>query len=343
MSSALIEACRRRDVEHTPVWFMRQAGRYLPSYRKIREGRGILEIARDPELASSVTVDPVRQLGVDAAVLFADIMLPMEGIGVQFRIEDNVGPVISNPIAGPADVERLGDFEPEEHVGYVLETVRRAVQKLGDVPLVGFSGAPFTLASYLIEGSPSRDFQKTKKLMYGHPEAWEALMRRLTDLVKKYLRAQARNGASALQLFDSWVGCLSASDYEAYVSPYTREIFVSLSGSVPTIHFCANSAALVESFAATGCDVLSVDWRVPLDEVWKRSGEEKAVQGNLDPSAAAAGGEVMERRVGEILARARGHRGHIFNLGHGVLRETPPENLKRIVQVVHDGGRGGYS
>jgi uroporphyrinogen decarboxylase len=336
MGSLLVDACYRKEVERTPVWFMRQAGRYLPSYRKIRAEKGILEIAKDPPLASAVTVDPVRQLGVDAAVVFADIMLPLEGVGVKFRIEENVGPVVEGPVRGPGDVEGLGDFDPQRDVPHVLETISLAVQKLDGIPLVGFSGAPFTLASYLIEGSPSRDFLETKRLMYGQPDVWRGLMERLTRLVVAYMRAQAEAGASALQLFDSWAGCLSPYDYEEHVLPYTREVFGSLAGSVPRIHFCANSGGLVEAFAKTGCEAVSVDWRIPIDMVRDRSGDRLAIQGNLDPALAAAGGTALEEGVNDVLERAEGMRGHIFNLGHGVLRDTPPENLRRIVEVVHE-------
>lgn len=340
MESAFLDACRLKEVERTPVWFMRQAGRYLPSYRKLRAEKGILEIAKDPELASEVTVDPVRQLGVDAAVMFADIMLPLEGIGVKFRIEENLGPIVENPVRTVHDVEALGDFDPERDVGNVLETVARATEKLDGVPLIGFSGAPFTLASYMVEGSPSREFQMTKGMMRSEPEAWGLLMSRLTRLVIAYLRAQVKSGASAVQLFDSWVGCLSPGDYGRHAQQYTAEIFESVGGSVPRIHFCANSSSLLERFAATGCDVLSIDWRVPIGSVWDRTGGRVAVQGNLDPAAAAAGGPLLDAAVAEVMEGARGRRGHVFNLGHGVLRETAPESLKRVVDTVH-GWKGG--
>lgn len=314
---------------------MRQAGRYLPSYRKLRLEKGILEIAKDPALASEVTMDPVRQLGVDAGVLFADIMLPLEGMGIQFRIDENIGPIIENPVRSRKEVEQFREYDAVRDSKSVLETIELTVEKLGEVPLVGFSGAPFTLASYLIEGAPSREFQKTKSMMYSQPETWDLLMTRLTKLVVAYLREQARSGVSAIQLFDSWVGCLSPADYGTYVGPYTSEIFGSLGGGVPTIHFCANSSSLVESFAGTGCDVVSVDWRVPIDTVWERTRDAKGVQGNLDPATALAGGRVMEKAVTEVLEKAKGRRGHIFNLGHGVLRETPPENLREVVKMVH--------
>ncbi len=335
MGSTFVDACNRRATEHTPVWFMRQAGRYLPSYRKLRAQKGILEIARDPELAAEVTVDPVRQLGVDAAVVFADIMLPLEGVGVKFRIEENLGPVVENPVRTRRDVESMRDFDAESQVGHVLKTIETATTRLDGTPLVGFSGAPFTLASYVIEGSPSREFQRTKAMMYSDLETWEELMSRLTSLVVAYSRAQVKHGASAIQLFDSWVGCLAPADYELYVKPYTKEVFESLRGTVPTIHFCANSSALVEEFASTGCDVISVDWRVPIGSVWQRCGGNMGVQGNLDPAAAAAGGGVMAKGVANVMEGAAERRGHVFNLGHGVLKETPPENLKKIVELVH--------
>ncbi len=336
--STFIDACMRKEVTRTPVWFMRQAGRYLPSYRKLRAERGILELARDPELASEVTVDRVRQLGVDAAVVFADIMLPLEGIGVKFRIEENVGPVIENPVRKKKDVEALLEFDPDRHVGHVLRTIEKAVVKLRGVPLIGFSGAPFTLASYLIEGEPSREFHRTKALMYSDPETWNLLMASLTKLVVAYLRAQIARGVDAVQLFDSWVGCLSPYDYQTYVKEQTSEIFAAVKGSVPTIHFCADSGPLLEQFASTGCDVLSVDWRVPIDSVWERTGGSVGVQGNLDPAAAAVGGDVVDWAVSDILRRAGARRGHVFNLGHGVLKGTSPDELKRIVRMVHGHG-----
>lgn len=336
MESVFIDACRRKNVERTPVWFMRQAGKYLPSYRKLRETRGVLEIAKDPELASRVAVEPVKKLGVDAAILFADIMLPMEGVGIKFHIQENLGPVVQNKIESWEDVDLMGEFDAESHVPYVLEAVEKTNEKLNGVPLIGFSGAPFTLAGYLIEGSPSREFGLTKKLMYDEPDAWRELMRKLTRLVKKYLAAQVSSGASAVQLFDSWVGCLSPMDYETFVMKYTQEIFESLRGRVPTIHFCANSSSLIEGFARSGCDVISVDWRLPLDQAWIRSDERLAVQGNLDPSLAVTGGALMEKRTRDILRRASGHKGHIFSLGHGVMSDTPPANLRRIVKLVHN-------
>ncbi len=336
MDSPFIDACRRRDPEYTPVWFMRQAGRYLPSYRKIRGTKSVMEIAKNPELSSKVAVDAARALGTDAAIIFADIMLPLEGLGVKFTIIENVGPVVRNTIRSRDDVDSLSSFDAEVHVPFVLEAIDATITKLdGSIPLIGFSGAPFTLAGYMIEGQPSRELTKTKSFMYENEKAWHSLMGKLTAMVRDYLIAQIRHGVQAVQLFDSWVGVLSPSDYSRYVSQYTRAIFESLPQNVPKIHFCADSGNLIEQFHAAGPDVLSVDWRVPIDAVWDRCREGVAVQGNLDPSLAAVGGNAMVRGVRQVLKGARGHRGHIFSLGHGVLRETEPANLRRIVKMVH--------
>jgi len=302
----------------------------------MKGSRSILELAKDPSLASQAVVDAVNALGVDAGIVFADIMLPLEGMGVSFKIQENVGPVVANPIRTADDVNSLKEFSPDEDVGYVLDGIDATVQKLGDqVPLIGFSGAPFTLAGYMIEGQPSRDLERTKRMMYGEPETWRRLMSALTKMVKKYLSAQIAHGVDAVQLFDSWVGCLSPSDYELYVSQYTKEINQSIQGKVPRIHFCANSAPLFEKFLETGPDVISVDWRMEMSDAWFKSRNIAGIQGNLDPALALAGGEPMRREVGRILRQSEGHPGHIFSLGHGVLKETPPENLQNIVEMVH--------
>jgi uroporphyrinogen decarboxylase len=319
---------------------MRQAGRYLPSYRAVKGNRPVTEIAKDPMLASQVAVDAVRALDVDAAIIFADIMLPLEGMGVQFRIEENVGPIVTNPIRTLDDVNSLKGLSPEEDVGYVLDGIDATLQKLDDtVPLIGFSGAPFTLAGYMIEGRPSRDLEKTKQMMYLEPEAWHRLMSALTKMVIVYLSSQVSHGVDAIQLFDSWVGCLSPSDYENYVAEYTGEIMRSLDGRVPRIHFCANSSSLLEQFIDTGPDVLSVDWRMRIGEAWHRVEGRVGIQGNLDPVLALAGGEAMRREVGSIIELSGGYPGHVFSLGHGVLRETAPERLCEIVKMVHDAPR----
>jgi uroporphyrinogen decarboxylase len=340
MNATFLDACNRKEPAHTPVWFMRQAGRYLPSYRALKANRSILDIAKDPNLASQVVVDAVDALDVDAGIIFADIMLPLEGMGVQFKIEENVGPIVSDPIRSLDDVYSLRELDLEAEIGYVFDGIDATVNKLDDrVPLIGFSGAPFTLAGYLIEGRPSRDLEKTKQMMYREPETWDALMGALTKMIVAYLSRQVSHGVEAVQLFDSWVGCLSPSDYNKYVSQYTKKIMSSLDGGVPKIHFCANSASLLERFVETGPNVLSVDWRVPISEAWERSEDRTGIQGNLDPVMALAGGERMRREVGDIVESSRGRRGHIFSLGHGVLRETPPENLREIVKAVHDSTR----
>ena len=336
MNSTFLDACNRKEPAHTPVWFMRQAGRYLPSYRAVKGDRPVTEIARDPALASQVVVDAVRALDVDAGIIFADIMLPLEGMGVQFRIEENVGPIVTNPIRTLDDVNSLETLSPEEDVGYIFDGIEATLQKLDDtVPLIGFSGAPFTLAGYIIEGRPSRDLEKTKQMMYREPETWHRLMSALTKMITTYLASQVSHGVHAIQLFDSWVGCLSPTDYESYVSEYTNEIMTSLGAKVPRIHFCANSASLLEQFIDTGPDVLSVDWRIEISDAWERSSDRAGIQGNLDPVLALAGGEAMRREARKIIEQSKGHRGHIFSLGHGVLRETEPESLRELVKLVH--------
>ena len=337
MNSTFIDACRKKEPAHTPVWFMRQAGRYLPSYREVKGNRPVTEIARDPSLASQVAVDAVRALDVDAGIIFADIMLPLEGMGVQFKIEENVGPVVANPTRTLDDVNSLRELNPEADVGYVFDGIDATLQRLDDsVPLIGFSGAPFTLAGYMIEGRPSRDLELTKQMMYREPETWHRLMSALTKMVKGYLARQVSHGVAAVQLFDSWVGCLSPSDYENYVLEYTKEIMGSLDGKVPRIHFCANSSSLLEQFIKTGPDVLSVDWRIRIASAWDASDGRVGIQGNLDPVLALAGGEAMKRGAREIVRESKDHAGHIFSLGHGVLRETDPENLRELVRMVHE-------
>jgi len=336
MNSTFLDACNEKEPAHTPVWFMRQAGRYLPSYRAVKGNRPVTELAKDPALASQVVVDAVRSLDVDAGIIFADIMLPLEGMGVQFKIEENVGPIVTNPIRTLDDVNSLRSLSPEEDVGYIFDGIDATLQKLDDaVPLIGFSGAPFTLAGYMIEGRPSRDLELTKQMMYREPETWRRLMRALTKMVKLYLATQVSHGVAAVQLFDSWVGCLSPSDYESYVSEYTKEIMSSLDGKVPRIHFCANSSSLLEQFIDTGPDVLSVDWRMRIADAWGASGGKVGIQGNLDPVLALVGGEAMRRETGRIVKESKGRKGHIFSLGHGVLRETNPENLREVVKLVH--------
>jgi len=341
LNTSFLDACNMKRPEHTPIWFMRQAGRYLPSYRAVKGNRPVMEIARDPELSSQVVVDAVEALGVDAGIIFADIMLPLEGIGVDFRIEENVGPVVTNPVRSLADVESLRPLEPDVDVGYVFDGIDSTLQKLDDsVPLIGFSGAPFTLAGYMIEGRPSRDLELTKQMMYREPETWHRLMKALTKMVVSYLDRQVSHGVHAVQLFDSWVGCLSPSDYRTYVFRYTEEIFRSLQNRVPTIHFCANSSSLLSQFIEAGPDAVSIDWRIGISEAWEVSKRRVGIQGNLDPIVALAGGRAMDRHVASILEGSKGRRGHIFSLGHGVMKDTPPKNLQEIVKTVHKKTRG---
>ena len=335
VNDAVLRAYRREPTGRTPVWFMRQAGRYQPRYRELRERYGILEICRTPELAAEVTELPVRELGVDAAILFSDIVVPVAAMGVDVRIEEGRGPVVDHPLRDRSDVERLRPLEPDADVPFVLEAIGQLVRGL-DVPLIGFSGAPFTLASYLIEGGPSRDFVRTRALMLGDPSLWRALMERLADAVLGYLRAQVRAGAAAVQLFDSWVGVLSPHDYDEFVLPYTRTILEGLEGlDVPRIHFGVGTGELLTRMRQAGADVIGVDWRVPLDVAWDRLGPGVGVQGNLDPASLLAPWEVVERHALDVLRRAGGRPGHVFNLGHGVLPETSPDALRRLVELVH--------
>ena len=335
MNDRFLRACRREPVDATPVWFMRQAGRSFAAYRSLRERYGILELAKTPELCAEVTLMPVHELGVDAAVLFADIMLPLEPMGVDLRIEPEVGPIIDSPIRSAADVAALRPFDPAE-VSFTLDAIRLVRRELdGAAGVIGFSGAPFTLACYLIEGRPSRDFATAKAFMYREPEAWHDLMERLSSMVVVYLRAQIDAGADVVQLFDSWVGGLGPADYRTYVQPHVRRIFAALEGA-PTIHFGTGTSALLELMAAAGGDVIGVDHRVSLAEAWRRIGDDRGIQGNLDAARVLAGWEATEAGAREVIAQAGGRPGHIFNLGHGVLPETDTALLRRLVDFVHE-------
>lgn len=318
---------------------MRQAGRYMPEYRKLREQHSILDLCHTPELAARVTLQPVERLGVDAAILFADILLPFEPLGLGLSFAAGEGPHIANAISRQADVERLPSVDPEEDLAYVLEAVRLARAALpAEIPLIGFAGAPFTLASYAIEGGSTRTFTRTKTLMYQAPDTWHLLLGKLADLVGRYLAAQARAGAHALQLFDSWVGCLSPQDYRTYALPHSRRaLALAAEAGVPVIHFGTGTAPFLEDFAAAGGDVIGVDWRIPIDEAWRRIGASRAVQGNLDPAALLAPAAARDAQVRDILALAGGRPGHIFNLGHGVLPETDVAAVRAVVDLVHGG------
>jgi uroporphyrinogen decarboxylase len=335
VNDLFLRACRREPVERTPVWFMRQAGRFLPEYRTLREEHGILEIARTPELAVAVARMPVERLGVDAAILFADIMIPVAAMGVDLHIEPDRGPVIRSPLRTSSDVRALRPLDPPTDVPFIGETVKALAAEL-NVPVIGFAGAPFTVASYLIEGGPSRAYAVTKSLMLSEPETWGELMDRLTDATIAYLRFQVETGADAVQLFDSWAGALGVEDYERHVLPWSRRILGELAEvGVPRIHFGVGTAHLLEPMRAAGPDVVGVDWRIPLDEAWRRVGHDIAVQGNLDPASLLAPWAVVERRAADILRRAGGRPGHVFNLGHGVHPETDPDMLVRLVEFVH--------
>ena len=315
---------------------MRQAGRFLPEYRELREDHGILEICRTPELATEVTLMPIRRFPVDAAIVFSDIMIPVAAAGVDLRIDPGAGPVIETPIRSAADVERLRDVEPDEDLGFLRKTIEMLVGEL-DVPLIGFAGGPFTLASYLIEGGASRTFARTKAMMLGDEAAWAELMDRLVRTAITSLRLQVEAGATAVQVFDSWVGALSPRDYRTHVLPYAQEIFSALDDlDVPRIHFGVGTGELLPSLRDAGADVVGVDWRVPLDEAWGRIGHETAVQGNLDPAVLFAPWEAVERNTADVLRHAGNRDGHIFNLGHGVLPETPVDTVLRVTEYVQE-------
>jgi uroporphyrinogen decarboxylase len=335
VNDRFVRACRGEPVDATPIWFMRQAGRSFAAYRALRERYGILELAKTPELCAEVTLMPVRALGVDAAVLFADIMLPLEPMGVGLRIEPEVGPIIDRPIRSAADVAALRPFDPAE-VSFTLDAIRLVRHELDGVAgVIGFSGAPFTLACYLIEGRPSRDFAIAKAFMYREPAVWHDLMERLAAMVVAYLRAQVDAGADVVQLFDSWVGGLGPADYREYVQPHVRRIFAALDG-VPTIHFGTGTAALLDLLADAGGDVIGLDHRVALADAWRRIGFDRGIQGNLDAARLLAGWEATRDGARSVLDEAAGRPGHIFNLGHGVLPATDPRLLRRLVDFVHE-------
>lgn len=333
-----LDACYRRQPDATPVWFMRQAGRCLAEYRELRKRYDILTMAKTPELCAQVTLMPVNEFGVDGAVLYADIMLPLEGMGVSLEIEPDVGPIIHNPIRTMQDVDALRIIDPEEATPFVMEAIRLVRRELeGKQAVIGFSGAPFTLACYLIEGRPSRDYAIAKSLMYGQPETWHALMNKLTEVVSRYLVAQVSAGADVVQLFDSWVGALSPSVYKRFVQPYSKRIFDAVKQtSTPSIHFGTGTASLLELMTEAGGDVISIDWRMDLDTAWTRIGYDRGIQGNLDPTLLLTPWNVIEEGMHDVLRRAANRPGHIFNLGHGVLAATPPEILRRLVDAVHE-------
>ncbi|MEV0221576.1 uroporphyrinogen decarboxylase [Streptomyces sp. NPDC050704] len=333
--STFLKACRREPVPHTPVWFMRQAGRSLPEYLKVREGIAMLDSCMRPELVAEITLQPVRRHNVDAAIYFSDIVVPLKAIGIDLDIKPGVGPVVEKPIRSRADLAQLRDLTPDD-VSYVTEAIGLLTRELGPTPLIGFAGAPFTLASYLVEGGPSRNHEHTKALMYGDPELWADLLDRLAEITAAFLKVQIEAGASAVQLFDSWVGALAPADYRRSVMPASTKVFKAVEGyGVPRIHFGVGTGELLGLMGEAGADVVGVDWRVPLDEAARRVGPGKALQGNLDPAVLFSTREAVEEKTQEILDAAAGLEGHVFNLGHGVLPSTNPDALTRLVEYVH--------
>lgn len=333
MESAFLKAARGEPVPHTPVWFMRQAGRSLPEYLAVREGVGMLEACMDPDLVVEITLQPVRRYGVDAAIFFSDIVLPLKAVGVDLDIKPGVGPVVAAPVRTLADVERIPDLTPE-HVPFITEAVRGLVAELGGTPLIGFAGAPFTVASYLVEGGPSKEHAKTKAMMFGAPDVWDALMRKIAGISAAYLEVQVGAGASAVQLFDSWAGALAPRDYRDLVMPHSARVLERAGAlGVPRIHFGVGTSNLLGLMGEAGADVVGVDWRTPLDEAIGKVGD-RAVQGNLDPTLVFAPTDVMTARAAEVIEAGRAAKGHIFNLGHGVIPSTNPDQLKRLTEFV---------
>jgi uroporphyrinogen decarboxylase len=339
MRDRFLRACRRRSVDRTPIWLMRQAGRYMPEYRAVRERYGFLQMVKTPEVAAEVTLQPVKALGVDAAIIFADILPPLEGLGLQLTYEKGEGPVIHNPIRHPREVAALRSCDPRETVAYTLKALQLVKRELNGLPLIGFSGAPFTLASYAIEGGGSREYRLTKRFMYEQPAAWHDLMQRLSQLVAEYLIAQVEAGADAVQIFDSWAGALAPADYRSYVLQHTKAVIQTVrqrlgDAAPPIIYFGTDMAGLAGELRQIGADVLGVDWRIDIDTAWAQYGSEHAVQGNLDPMTLFAPLSIIAARAREILQRVGGRPGHIFNLGHGILTETPVDHVRYLVEFV---------
>ena len=338
MNNRFLRACQKEAVDKTPVWFMRQAGRYMAEYRALRERYSLLEICRHPDLATEVTLQPLKKLEVDAAILFSDLLLPLAPMGLPFDFVKGEGPSLETPIRSESDIDRLRIFDPREELGHVLETIKLVCTELDNrLPLIGFAGAPFTLASYAIEGGPSNNFARTKALMFNKPDAWHKLCEKLSVIVTRHLRAQAEAGVQALQIFDSWVGALNASDYREFALPHTQRIFDELNDlHIPTIHFGTGNATLLSDMSEAGGDVIGLDWRVQLDIGWEQVGHDRAIQGNLDPTLLLGTVERMLSNAHKILQQAGGRPGHIFNLGHGILPATPVENVQRLAHFVHE-------
>ncbi len=333
-----LKACRGEATDVTPVWFMRQAGRYMKAYRDLKEKYTFLEMCKNPELAAEVTLQPLDVLGVDAAIIFADILLPLEpmGTGLEFTVGD--GPVIPRPVKGMKDIENLRPVNAEEDLGFVGDAIREVRKQIsGKMPLIGFAGAPFTLCSYMIEGGKSRDFKDTKLMMFEAPEMWAMLMDKVCTMLIDYLKMQVKAGAQALQIFDSWVGCMSPQDYKKYILPHTQRIISGLKDTgVPVINFSTGTSTLLNIVSKAGGDVVSFDWRINLDDAWDQIGHDRAIQGNLDPVLLFAPIPVIRERVMDVMKRANGRPGHIFNLGHGILQHTPVDHVKAVVDMVHE-------
>jgi uroporphyrinogen decarboxylase len=336
-NSLFVRACKAQPVERTPVWFMRQAGRYMAEYRAVRKQHSLIEICKKPAIAADVTITAAEAIGVDAAIIFADLLLPLEVMGLPFHFASGEGPRIEKPVREQADISRLRTDRAAE-LGYVSEAIRLVCKHFGDrLPMIGFCGAPFTLASYMIEGGGSRNYIHTKKMMYSQPTAWHELMAKLVAVTGEYSAEQARAGADVIQVFDSWVGCLSVEDYRRYVLPHATDLVRRLQKTgAPVIYFGTDSATLLSSMQETGAEVIGLDWRIPLDEGWRLLNNKGGVQGNLDPVLLFAGWKELELRATDILKRAAGRPGHIFNLGHGILPETPVENVKRLCRFVQE-------
>jgi uroporphyrinogen decarboxylase len=330
-------ACRRQPTEYTPIWLMRQAGRYLKEYHTLRKKYSFLEMCKNPEIAAQVTLQPIEKFKLDAAIIFSDILIPLEPMGVDFEFAKGEGPIFHSPIREMKDIEKLRVIEPEEEVPFLVKAIQTVRKELeGKIPLIGFSGAPFTLASYMIEGGHSNNYILTKRMMHQNRAAWEALMNKISEVLIRYLNAQIRGGVQAVQLFDSWVGCLSPTDYEEYVLPYSKRVIDGIDKGVPLIHFATSNATLLELMRRAGGDVIGVDWRIDIAEAWARIGYEVAIQGNLDPVILFGSVDLIKRGVKRILDRVGGRPGHIFNLGHGILPTTPVENVAALIDMVHE-------
>ncbi len=335
-NDTFLKACRREPVSHTPVWLMRQAGRYMKEYRDLKEKHTFLEMCRTPELACEVTLQPIKAFELDAAIIFADILLPLEGMGINLEFAKDMGPVISNPVRTAKDIEDIRIIEPEQDVPFLMEGIKLVQGELnGKVPLIGFSGAPFTLASYIIEGGGSRNYVHAKGLMYREPKLWHILMDKVTEVIKRYLAAQVEAGVQAVQIFDSWVGCLGPQEYKEFVLPYTRRVIDSVT-EVPVINFSTNTSSYLDTIRAAGGDVISVDWRIPLDKAWNIIGHDVGIQGNIDPVILFSSIPEIRKRAKEIIERAGGRPGHIFNLGHGIIVETPVDHVRALIDCVHE-------